>query len=49
MLAPADAHPAVELEEQAVLFESEEKMRRMTAFLERRKRSSTPGADGSER
>ncbi len=49
MLAPADAHPAVELEEQAVLFESEEKMRRMTEFLERRKPSSTAGADRSER
>ncbi len=36
LLAPADAHPALELEEQAVLFESEEKERRMTAFLERR-------------
>lgn len=34
--APADAHPALEGELQAELFESPEKMRRMTAFLERR-------------
>ena len=32
------AHPAIELELQAELFESPEKERRMTAFLERRKR-----------
>lgn len=38
LLAPADAHPTIELELQAELFESPEKMRRMTAFLERRKR-----------
>jgi enoyl-CoA hydratase/carnithine racemase len=35
LLAPRDAHPAIDLEEQAVLFESPEKERRMTAFLER--------------
>jgi enoyl-CoA hydratase len=33
--APRDQHPAVDLAEQAVLFESAEKLRRMTAFLER--------------
>ncbi|UOQ87924.1 enoyl-CoA hydratase/isomerase family protein [Agromyces endophyticus] len=34
--APRSAHPAVDLDEQAVLFESPEKMRRMTEFLEKR-------------
>nr|WP_244857766.1 enoyl-CoA hydratase/isomerase family protein [Agromyces archimandritae] len=34
--APREAHPAIDGEEQAVLFESPEKMRRMTEFLERR-------------
>lgn len=38
LLAPADAHPAIELDLQAELFESPEKHRRMTAFLDRRKR-----------
>jgi enoyl-CoA hydratase len=38
LLAPPDAHPAIELELQAELFESDEKMRRMTEFLERRRR-----------
>lgn len=38
LLAPASAHPELELQEQSVLFESDEKMRRMTDFLERRKR-----------
>ncbi|HZN20051.1 MAG TPA: enoyl-CoA hydratase/isomerase family protein [Micromonosporaceae bacterium] len=33
--APAAAHPQVDLVAQAVLFEDEEKRRRMTAFLER--------------
>jgi len=33
--APRGAHPAVDLEAQAELFESPEKMRRMTAFLEK--------------
>ncbi len=37
MSAPRDAHPAIDLEEQAVLFESEAKYSRMTAFLERKK------------
>ncbi|WP_167140167.1 enoyl-CoA hydratase/isomerase family protein [Diaminobutyricimonas sp. TR449] len=37
-LAPADAHPRVDSEEQAILFESAEKHRRMTEFLERRAR-----------
>ncbi|WP_295014863.1 enoyl-CoA hydratase/isomerase family protein [uncultured Microbacterium sp.] len=37
LLAPADRHPEIELELQAELFESPEKHRRMTAFLERRK------------
>ncbi|MEF3404789.1 enoyl-CoA hydratase/isomerase family protein [Agromyces sp. CCNWLW203] len=36
--APRDAHPAVDLEEQAVLFESPEKLRRMTEFLERKQK-----------
>lgn len=38
LAAPADAHPELELELQAELFESTEKERRMTAFLEQRKR-----------
>jgi len=36
--APAVAHPGVEIELQAELFESAEKMRRMTEFLEREKK-----------
>jgi enoyl-CoA hydratase len=36
--APRDHHPAVDLEAQAELFESPEKFRRMTDFLERRSR-----------
>lgn len=36
--APRDHHPAADLEAQAVLFESPEKLRRMTDFLERRDR-----------
>ncbi|MEY9952786.1 enoyl-CoA hydratase/isomerase family protein [Leifsonia sp. EB34] len=36
--APLSAHPEVEREAQAVLFESPEKHRRMTEFLERRRR-----------
>lgn len=36
LLAPAAAHPELELELQAQLFESPEKQRRMTAFLERK-------------
>lgn len=35
--APAEAHPAIDLELQAELFESPEKFRRMTAFLERKR------------
>lgn len=38
LAAPAAAHPGIELELQAELFESPEKERRMTAFLERRAR-----------
>ena len=38
LLAPEGAHPAIELELQAELFESPEKMRRMTEFLERKRR-----------
>ncbi|MFD6697886.1 MULTISPECIES: enoyl-CoA hydratase/isomerase family protein [unclassified Microbacterium] len=38
LLAPPDRHPEIELELQAELFESPEKHRRMTAFLERRNR-----------
>ncbi|MCW2287142.1 enoyl-CoA hydratase/carnithine racemase [Leucobacter luti] len=37
--APASAHPEIDLAEQAILFESPEKMRRMTEFLERKKTS----------
>lgn len=37
LLAPREAHPEIDLQEQAVLFESPEKERRMTAFIERRK------------
>lgn len=36
--APRDQHPAIELELQAELFESPEKFRRMTEFLEKRSR-----------
>ncbi|MFB4348947.1 enoyl-CoA hydratase/isomerase family protein [Microbacterium sp. CR_7] len=39
--APRDRHPSVDLEAQAELFESPEKFRRMTEFLERRGRSKT--------
>jgi len=35
--APRAAHPEIDLQEQSVLFESPEKMRRMTEFLERKK------------
>lgn len=38
LAAPRDAHPAIDDETQAVLFESPEKFRRMTEFLERRSR-----------
>jgi enoyl-CoA hydratase len=38
LAAPRDAHPGVDLEAQAELFESPEKRRRMTEFLERKKR-----------
>ena len=38
MRAPRAAHPGVDLDEQAVLFESPEKMRRMTEFLERKQK-----------
>jgi enoyl-CoA hydratase len=37
LLAAPDQHPAIELEVQAELFDSDEKHRRMTAFLDRRK------------
>lgn len=37
--APAAAHPQLDLVSQAVLFEDEEKRRRMTAFLERKRRA----------
>ena len=36
LAAPRSAHPQVDLDEQAVLFESEQKYARMTAFLDRR-------------
>jgi len=38
LTAPAEAHPGIELALQAELFESPEKMRRMTAFLERKQK-----------
>lgn len=38
LAAPRDAHPGIDDESQAVLFESPEKVRRMTEFLERRSR-----------
>lgn len=38
LLAPPEAHPAIELELQAELFDSDDKRARMTAFLERRAR-----------
>lgn len=38
LAAPRSAHPTIDLEEQAVLFESEAKYERMTAFLERKNR-----------
>ncbi|AJT41914.1 enoyl-CoA hydratase/isomerase family protein [Psychromicrobium lacuslunae] len=34
--APPEAHPEIDMQAQAVLFESEEKFARMTAFLEKR-------------
>ncbi len=37
--APRDAHPADDLDAQAELFESPEKARRMTEFLEKRKKT----------
>ncbi|PKI92219.1 enoyl-CoA hydratase [Actinomycetales bacterium SN12] len=40
LLAPPDQHPAIELELQAELFDSDEKHQRMTAFLERGERRS---------
>lgn len=36
LAAPRSAHPQVDLDEQAVLFESEQKYARMSAFLDRR-------------
>ncbi|WP_443070000.1 enoyl-CoA hydratase/isomerase family protein [Subtercola sp. YIM 133946] len=38
MHAPRSAHPAIDEQAQAVLFESDAKFERMTAFLERKKR-----------
>lgn len=38
LAAPRAAHPEVDLNEQSVLFESPEKIRRMTEFLERKSR-----------
>lgn len=38
LAAPRSAHPAIDLDEQAVLFESETKRARMTEFLNRKKR-----------
>ncbi|HRQ00826.1 MAG TPA: enoyl-CoA hydratase/isomerase family protein [Terrimesophilobacter sp.] len=45
MLAPGIDHPAAELAEQAVLFESEAKRERMTAFLERKQTKQTKQKD----
>ncbi len=36
--SPREAHPAIDLAEQATLFDSPEKMRRMTEFLDRKKK-----------
>ncbi|MGA0567055.1 enoyl-CoA hydratase/isomerase family protein [Rathayibacter sp. KR2-224] len=47
LAAPAEAHPEAELREQAVLFDSPEKHRRMTEFLEHRKRNAHAGPDGA--
>jgi len=41
---PRDAHPAFDNVAQAVLFETEEKHRRMSDFLDRRERSATTAA-----
>ncbi|PCE14391.1 enoyl-CoA hydratase [Microbacterium sp. SZ1] len=41
--APRDRHPSVDLEAQSELFESPEKFRRMTEFLERKDRQHTGG------
>ena len=49
LLAPRAAHPEADLAEQAVLFESPEKERRMTAFLERRSRSTEADAERRSR
>jgi enoyl-CoA hydratase len=38
MTVARGAHPGIDLEAQAVLFESPEKHRRMTEFLDRRKK-----------
>jgi enoyl-CoA hydratase len=38
MRVPRGDHPRIDLDAQAVLFESPEKRRRMTGFLERRKK-----------
>lgn len=40
LAAPVDAHPTVDLDEQAVLFESDAKRERMTAFLNRKTQSN---------
>ena len=37
LAAPRSAHPVIDLESQAILFESDAKHERMTAFLERKK------------
>ncbi len=42
LLAPREQHPAIELELQAELFDSDEKRARMTAFLDRRARKEHP-------
>lgn len=41
LAAPRSAHPQIDLDEQAILFESEQKYARMTAFLERRSAGRT--------
>ncbi|MBN9225601.1 MAG: enoyl-CoA hydratase [Microbacterium sp. SCN 70-27] len=42
LIAPREQHPAIELELQAELFDSDEKRARMTAFLDRRARKEHP-------
>jgi enoyl-CoA hydratase len=47
LAAARDEHPDIDLRQQAALFESPEKHRRMTEFLERRTRSQQAGTGGT--